>query len=197
MPSELIVARVPFHVVFVCTGNRVRSPIAEAFLRSKTGGEAVLVESYGTLELGPEPATPEAIGAASTLGLDIRGHRARSLQGVRLDDADLVVGFEPIHVATAVVEAAASKERAFTIRELTALLEDLGSAASRSRPGPEAAIALAHARRPTGHQSSLSVADPYGKSRRVYEKVASTIDALTSTLATRLFERSAYERQTG
>ncbi len=203
VPSETIVDRVPFHLVFVCTGNRARSPLAEAFLRAKVGGEAVRVESYGTLELGPEPAMPEAIVAASALRIDIRGHRARSLHGIRLDDADLVVGFEPFHVAVAVVEAGASKERSFMFRELATLLEDIGPAPGRGTPASRAAVALAHARRPAGPQSSLSLVDPYGKSRKVYEEVAATIDSLTSTLAMRLFgmstdgRPSAYTRDPG
>ena len=197
MRSEMTVDRVPFHVVFVCTGNRARSPLAEGFLRAKVGGEAVRVESYGTLELGPEPAMPDAIAAASALGIDLRGHRARSLHGIRLDDADLVVGFELFHVAVAVVEAGASRERAFMLRELAMLLEDIGPAASHGTSGARAAVALADAGRPREHQSSVSLADPYGKSRRIYDEVAGTIDSLTSTLAARLFGRSAYERQSG
>ncbi len=80
-PAESTADRAPFHIVFVCTGNRARSPLAEAFLRAKIGNRAVRIESYGTLELGPEPAMPEAIAAASALRIDIRGHRARSFCG--------------------------------------------------------------------------------------------------------------------
>ena len=65
MLSETVAEHAPFHVVFVCTGNRARSPLAEVFLRAKVDSGAVRVESYGTLELGPAPATPEAIAAAS------------------------------------------------------------------------------------------------------------------------------------
>lgn len=187
MPAETTAARARFHVVFVCTGNRARSALAEGFLRAKSRDEAVRVESYGTLELGPVPPLPEAIAAAAALGLDIRDHRARSLEGVRLDDADLVVGFEPVHVAAAVVDAGASRERTFMFREVAALLQDLDPTGDGELLEPRAAIALAHACRSTEQWSSLSMADPSGKSRRIYEETATVIDVLTSMLASRLF----------
>ena len=182
--------RVVFSVVFVCTGNRARSALAEALLRAKVDADTVRVESYGTLDLGPEPATLEAIAVASKLGIDIRGHRARSLPGHRLDAADLVVGFELFHVATAVVEAGASWERAFLIRELAGLLAEAVPATGLAEPDPRATVAAAHARRSARPRSSLSIPDPFGKSRKVYAEIAGTIDSLTTTLATTLFESS-------
>lgn len=186
--------RALFHVVFVCTGNRARSALAEGFLRAKSRGEAIRIESYGTLELGPVPPLPEAIAAAAALGIDIRDHRARSLEGIRLDHADLVVGFEPVHVAAAVVDAGAARERAFMFRELAALLEDIEPAARGETRDARALVALADARRFADQWSSLSLDDPYGKSRRVYKETATTIASLTSTLATRLFGPSPDRR---
>ena len=185
MPSAPHADRVPFRVAFVCTGNRARSPLAEAFLRAKVADESVRIESYGTLDLGPEPATPEAIAAASAFGIDIREHCARSLQGIRLDDVDLVVGFELIHVATAVVDAGAARERAFVLRELASLLEGFGPPAGQR--DPPAIVALAHELRSPQPLSSFSVLDPHGRSQKTYLEVAGSIDSLTSTLATRLF----------
>ena len=147
----------------------------------------VRVESCGTLDLGPVSATPEAIAVASKFGVDLRGHRARSLQGLRLDAADLVIGFELFHVATAVVEAGASRERSFLFRELGGVLADAVLATDPAEEDPRAIVAVADARRSARPQSSLSIPDPFGKSRKAYEEVARTIDSLTTTLATTLF----------
>jgi protein-tyrosine-phosphatase len=42
-----------FDVVFICTGNRFRSAIAEGLMRRLTEGIAVQTTSAGTLDLGP------------------------------------------------------------------------------------------------------------------------------------------------
>src|SRR5947209_10264764 len=59
----------PFQLVVVCTGNRVRSPAAEGFLRVLTDGLPVRLSSAGLLDLGPVPALPETLQTAAELGL--------------------------------------------------------------------------------------------------------------------------------
>jgi protein-tyrosine-phosphatase len=79
-------------VLFVCAGNICRSPLAEAVFRDLARSRPALarmsVGSAGVVATTGASATPEAIAAAGdTLGLDISGHRARSLEGL---DADLI-----------------------------------------------------------------------------------------------------------
>ncbi len=179
-----------FHVVFVCTGNRARSPLAEVLFRKRSARAAVRVESYGTLDLGPGPAMPDAIAVAGQLGVDLEQHRARSLHGVDLGAADLVLGFEPFHVSSAVVEAGARPNRSFTIREFAALLDDLPTGSPRTGLArARDVVAQADAVRADGRPrlSALSLADPQGESRRIYEETGRAIDELTSRLVSRLF----------
>src|SRR5437016_1605778 len=105
-------------VVFLCTGNRFRSPIAAALFRKETNGLPVNVRSAGLLELGPMPALDEALTLAKTLGIDLRSHAARPLGSIDASGADLVVGFERMHVVSAVMDARVPLERAFTLPEL-------------------------------------------------------------------------------
>ena len=114
-----------FEVVFVCSGNRFRSPLAEASLSQLTRGIPVRVTSVGTLDLGPKPVLSEALTLGRSLGLDLSEHRARALSGGSLEEADLVIGFERAHVSMAVVEAGARPERTFTMPELVELREEL------------------------------------------------------------------------
>ena len=182
-----------FELVLLCTGNRARSPIAEAFLRDLLADLPVRVRSLGTLEVGSAPALPEAIEAAAARGLDISAHRARALAGEDLSGADLVVGFEQRHVVAAVVDGGARRDRVFSLPELVELLE-LGPAQRLGEPVERAtqAIADAHARR-SGQAASgrAELADPLGQDRRFYRDTVERVRELSTRLALGLFGEDA------
>ena len=73
-----------FSIVFVCTGNRFRSPLAEAFVRRLTLGLSVDSESFGVLDLEESPALPEAIALAGWWGLDVSQHGGDEAVTLRL-----------------------------------------------------------------------------------------------------------------
>jgi len=62
-------------VLILCTGNSARSQMAEGLLRHDDGG-LFEVESAGTK---PSYVRPEAIGAMREIGIDISGHRSKSV----------------------------------------------------------------------------------------------------------------------
>jgi protein-tyrosine-phosphatase len=76
-------------VLFVCTGNSARSPIAEALLRHRTGGQ-VEVASAGSR---PKPRLhPHAVRVLhDEFGIDITGQRPRHLDTVTGRRFDYVV----------------------------------------------------------------------------------------------------------
>jgi protein-tyrosine phosphatase len=180
-----------FQVVFVCTGNRFRSPLAAELFRARTTGLPVSVRSAGTLELGPASVLTEALEHGSRLGIDLSSHEASCLVGEDLSGADLIIGFEHMHVATAVVEAHAKRERTFTLPELVGLLENSSgdSTAAESIEQAETAVAQADALRrsaglPIGYPE---IADPLGAGREVSMQTAEIIDTLTNRLVLGLF----------
>ncbi len=63
-------------VLILCTGNSARSQMAEGLLRHDTG-ERFEVESAGTK---PSSVRPEAIAVMDELGIDISGHRSKSVE---------------------------------------------------------------------------------------------------------------------
>lgn len=175
-------------VLFVCTGNRCRSPFAEASLAKLTEGLPVHVESAGTADLGPVPPTVDAIGVAESLGVDVTQHQARSLHLVDATDFDVVIGFERNHVATAVVEGGVAYERAFLLPEVVRLLEqqlprDGADPVERAR----AALKEAHSFRGTGFVPGEEVTDPIGRPVERYEQVFNQISELNARVVAALF----------
>ena len=122
-----------FSIAFVCTGNRFRSPLAEAFVHRLTLELPVSVGSYGTLQIENAPPLPEAVEIASWCGISLADHRTRYLNNASLEDVDLLLGFEPAHIRQAVVDGQAPRERSFTMRDFVPLLPTAGLAA----PGEE------------------------------------------------------------
>jgi len=181
------------HVVFMCTGNQFRSPLAAAIFEyaAEKHGVTVSVESVGTLDAGSRPAFPEATHQAERLGLDISDHRSRHARNVDLTAADLIVGFERSHVAYAVVDAGVAAERAFTLPELVQLLEfeDVPVRGVDPAAGARMAIERAGARRVALGRTpgSPEVVDPAAAPLRVQVEVAEEIHDLVDRAARELF----------
>jgi protein-tyrosine phosphatase len=174
-------------VVFVCTGNQARSPLAEALLRKRVVGLPVDVTSFGTANVPSRPALMNAKSVGAALGVDLSGHRSRPLADAQLGDAGLVIGFETFHVAAAVVEAGAARERSFLLRELAGLLDETAHDRFQGTSAAER-IAETHRRRlGRPRSSSLALPDPAGGPLRVFEAVAAEVDEFTRRLAVDLF----------
>lgn len=188
-----------FKVVFICTGNRARSALAQSYFGRGTEGLDVKVESAGTLDLEPGPALPEAVTAGSELGLDLSGHQSRCLVGLDFSAADLVVGFEQAHVANAVVEARADATKTFKLPELARLLREVPVFTS-STPEDRArrAIEDSHAIRAGGRfVPGEELADPIGKGDRVFRETARAIATLCDEVIGALFGPIASGSQMG
>jgi arsenate reductase (thioredoxin) len=74
-------------VLILCTGNSVRSQMAEGLLRHDAG-DRFSVESAGT---SPGQVRPEAIAVMKELGIDISGHRAKQVQEFEDQSFDYVL----------------------------------------------------------------------------------------------------------
>lgn len=94
-------------ILFVCTGNTCRSPMAEGLFR-KAAAEAGLAEQYpcasaGLSALDGAPASEYAVEACREIGVDLSGHRARRLRTEDLSGYDLyaVMGKTPAYILQA------------------------------------------------------------------------------------------------
>jgi protein-tyrosine-phosphatase len=89
------------NLLFVCSGNTCRSPMAEAFARKvaeRRGIQDLNVSSAGTNAFDNVPATDEALLVGMERGLDLTSHRSRRLTPEIVSDADLVFVMTPSHV---------------------------------------------------------------------------------------------------
>ena len=176
-------------VLFVCTANRIRSPLAEASFCRAVGSTSLRVESAGTLTTTAGPVK-EALVAASRLGLDLSQHSARTIWDVDLKAYDLILGFELSHVAAVVVDAGVPPSKVFTLREAVRLMAAAGSAADQD-PSSRLRRVVTEAdrwrRQNAGFRVTEQIDDPIGRGQDAVDRCALEIDALCAELARQIW----------
>lgn len=79
-------------VLFVCTGNTCRSPMAAALFNEMAAGNEFRAESAGLAAFAGDPASDPSIRALAYLGgLDLAGHRSRSITPYLVDSAEWIL----------------------------------------------------------------------------------------------------------
>lgn len=90
------------NVLFVCTGNTCRSPMAEELaddeLSRSTHLKDVSFQSAGTFACEGAPASPEAVEVLAEIGLDIEKHRSQQFDRELAQWADLILAMEARHI---------------------------------------------------------------------------------------------------
>jgi protein-tyrosine-phosphatase len=165
-------------VVFVCTGNQFRSPLAAAVFEREARGRKVRVSSCGTSAIEGSAAFAEAVDLIGELSVDLSRHRSKRLAS--LAEEDLVIGFERHHVERAVVDGDAPRERTFTLPQAVELLE-----ASSTDGSPHERLA---ALRPGSVLDAPEVEDPIGLPTRRQREIMAEIDDLATRLAHALLD---------
>ncbi|MBN1542337.1 low molecular weight protein arginine phosphatase [candidate division KSB1 bacterium] len=89
-----------FQIVFVCSGNICRSPMAEALLKHLWPAdcrENVHICSAGTLGIFSVPADSHAVTTLAEWGLDLSRHRSQGLRDSLVNTSDLFLVMEAEH----------------------------------------------------------------------------------------------------
>ena len=145
------------NVIFVCTGNTCRSPLAEAFagqLAQQRGLEISFASAGIGAALG-SPATDGAILVGLERGVDLSRHRSRPLLPAAIDKDTVLLVMAPGHVSG--VRAIAQHARVY-------LLDEYGSHGASMQP----------------------VLDPFGGDLDDYRVAADAIQAMLEPVMDRL-----------
>jgi len=111
-------------ILFICTGNVCRSPMAEALFRHAVEGRGKFrVLSAGLGALDGQPPTPHSVRAMRELGIDISGQRSRMLTAELVRQADYIFGMTHSHVETIGLLYPQMAEKAFLLREFDETLD--------------------------------------------------------------------------
>jgi glycine hydroxymethyltransferase len=111
-------------ILFICTGNVCRSPMAEGLFRKAVKGRSdyrVLSAGLGAME-GQPPST-YAVQAVKELGIDISGQRSRMLTPELVEQADFIFGMTHSHVDTVNLLFPHAADRTFLVREFDETLD--------------------------------------------------------------------------
>ncbi|ADI03036.1 MAG TPA: low molecular weight protein arginine phosphatase [Syntrophothermus lipocalidus] len=158
-------------VLFVCSGNTCRSPMAAALFRKYLEQEfpdykdAFVVDSAGLYALDGSPATKEAIEIMALCEqTDLTEHRSKSVQQGLIEESDLILAMTAIHRDELIEKYPWAADKIFTLKEF-ALDENS-----------------------TGADPDLDVMDPFGLGLDAYEEACTELKQLIEVALERLVE---------
>lgn len=175
-------------VLFVCTGNVCRSPMAEGFLRWEAGrrGLDVDVRSTGTHAWAGRAATIEGRRVMQSHEVPIDDHRTLELDTSLVEWADLIIGMSREHARDTIRAFPDAERKTYTLKGFLEMLPALPDHADTAS-WLEAAWSQRHLADAVANQD---VDDPIGEREAAYRRVAAEVRELIERLATGLEQKT-------
>jgi protein-tyrosine phosphatase len=181
-------------VLFVCTANMCRSPMAAALFERRLGDEALAVTepvrttSAGLLP-GGHPSPAEVVAAMADFDVDLSEHRSAQVTSEVVGNADVVLGLARRHAREVVLLDPGAWGRTFTVKEFVRR----GESAGPRRPEEPVAAWLGRLHRGrtrndlVGSFTADDVADPLGGPMSAYRATARELAGLVDEVAALLW----------
>lgn len=109
----------PFKVLFVCTGNQCRSPMAQGILNAmlqKERIQSIQSDSAGTYAVYGYTPTDEAVILSGERGVDIADYLSKPISPQLVEEADLILVMGRMHHAAVMNMAPAAIDKVFLLK---------------------------------------------------------------------------------
>ncbi len=164
-----------FHVLFVCTGNTCRSPMAEGLCRSFLIHfrlqDEVDVASAGLYATPGGSASQEAVAAMAKKGIDLSGHRTVGLSTDIVQWAHLILTMEERQRQRLLEKFPEAAGKVFILKEYVTTLEAASGAPAIKKPG------------------LYDILDPFGQPAPIYHQCAMELASAVTDLCIDIYRR--------
>ena len=175
------------HVLFVCTANRCRSPLAEALARARAASLPIQFDSAGLLP-GGYPMPANGVAVAAELGLDLRDHVSRSIDYASAIEFDVVLTMTREQAREVVAAETTLWPRVFPVKQFTRwLAEHPRPADSDLREWLTEATAERSPTELVGFDPGDDVVDPLTSPPRIWRTIARELDGNIQTILSALY----------
>jgi protein-tyrosine phosphatase len=111
------------NVLYVCTGNVFRSPVAAEMTKQLLGDANVKVESAGMLEYKGAPLPKDVMELTKRHGINISAHQPKQVNAKLVEAADLILVFDKKQVGELTEKYPHARKKTYTIKNYAGIYD--------------------------------------------------------------------------